>query len=74
MKKFNYAFRIKHYALLFLVAVIMFVCQNVQAQSSPQWVKNLPAAQNSEQMVVVAWIQGTTAWISMHEKNLGNKS
>ena len=23
----------------------------------------------AEQMIVVAWIQGTTAWISMHEKN-----
>ena len=57
---------------LTLVAVIMFVCQSVQAQSSPQWVKNLPAAQNFNQMVVVAWIQGTTAWISMHEKINGD--
>ncbi len=47
----------------------MFLCQTTQAATpSPQWVKNLPAAQNSEQMVVVAAIQGTTAWISMHEK------
>ena len=52
---------------LMLVAVIMFVCQSAQATPSPQWVKNLPAAQISEQMVVVAGIQGTTAWISMHE-------
>ena len=53
-----------------LVALIMFVSQSAQAATtSPQWVKNLPAAQTSEQMVVVAGIQGTTAWISMHEKN-----
>ncbi|MBR2520368.1 MAG: L,D-transpeptidase family protein [Selenomonadaceae bacterium] len=57
---------------LTLVAVILFACQSVQAQSSPQWVKNLPAAQNSNQMIVVAWIQGTTAWISMHEKINGD--
>ena len=54
---------------LMLVMMIMFVTQTAQAEPSPQWVKNLPAAKNSEQMVVVAWIQGTTAWISMHEKN-----
>ena len=54
-----------------LVALIMFVSQTAMASTpSPQWVKNLPAAKTSEQMVVVAGIQGTTAWISMHEKNL----
>ena len=53
-----------------LVALIMFVSQTAMAATpSPQWVKNLPAAKTSEQMVVVAGIQGTTAWISMHEKN-----
>ena len=47
----------------------MSICQTAQAVTpSPQWVKNLPAAQTSGQMVVVAAIQGTTAWISMHEK------
>ena len=53
-----------------LVALIMFVSQTAMASTpSPQWIKNLPAAKTSEQMVVVAGIQGTTAWISMHEKN-----
>ena len=57
-----------------LLAVMMFVCQSAQAAtSSPQWVKNLPAARNSEQMVIVAGIQGSTAWISMHEKNLSGE-
>ncbi len=51
-----------------LLALIIFSAQSVQAAPSPQWVKNLSAAKTSEQMVVVAGIQGTTAWISMHEK------
>ena len=52
-----------------MVAVIMFICQTAQASTpSPQWVKNLSAAKNSEQMIVVAGVQDTTAWISMHEK------
>ena len=54
---------------LTLVAVILFVCQNVQAAPSPQWVKNLTFKQNYEQMIVVAGVRGSTAWISMHEKN-----
>ena len=54
---------------LALVMMIMFVFQSAQASPSPQWVKNLPAAQNSKQMVIVAGVQGSDAWISMHEKN-----
>ncbi|MBQ4402871.1 MAG: hypothetical protein II857_00475, partial [Selenomonadaceae bacterium] len=53
-----------------LVVMMMFAFQSAQAATpSPQWIKNLPAARDSEQMVVVAGVQGTTAWISMHEKN-----
>ena len=56
-------------SFLVLVAVIIMICQSAQAASpSPQWIKNLPAAKNSEQMVVVAGVQGSNAWISMHEK------
>ncbi|MBR0261081.1 MAG: hypothetical protein IJQ85_04725 [Selenomonadaceae bacterium] len=52
-----------------LVAVmIMFAFQNAQAQPSPQWVKDLPAAKASKQMVIIAGVQGSDAWISMHEK------
>ncbi len=59
---------------LLLAVMIMFAFQSAQAATpSPQWVKNLPAAKNSEQMVIVAGIQGTTAWISMHEKNLNGE-
>ena len=50
------------------VMMIMFAFQTAQASPSPQWVKNLPAAKTSEQMVIVAGVQGSTAWISMHEK------
>ena len=54
---------------IFLTVVMMlFVSQSACAEPSPQWIKNLPAARDSEQMVVVAWLQGTNAWISMHEK------
>ncbi len=53
---------------LALAAAIMLLCQTAQASSSPQWIKNLPAARTAEQMIIVAGIQGTTAWISMHEK------
>ena len=48
----------------------MFVSQAAQASTpSPPWVKNLPAAKTSTQMVIVAGVQGSSAWISMHEKN-----
>ena len=54
---------------IFLTVVMMlFVSQSACAEPSPQWIKNLPAAKTSTQMVVVAWTQGTNAWISMHEK------
>ncbi|MBR5912762.1 MAG: L,D-transpeptidase family protein [Selenomonadaceae bacterium] len=41
------------------------------AQSTtPQWIQNLPAAQNVNQIFVVAQIgEKTTAWISMHQKD-----
>ena len=51
-----------------LVALIMFLSQTAQASPSPQWVKNLPAAQNVDQMVVVAGTDKSNALISMHEK------
>ncbi len=55
-----------------LVVLMIALSQTAQAIPSPQWVKDLYAAQNSDQMVVVAWIQGTTAWISMHERINGD--
>lgn len=40
---------------------------------SPEWVQQLPEAYTSQQMFVVAGVEGTTAWISMHEKNSPGK-
>ena len=37
---------------------------------SPEWVTALPEADTAAQMLVVANYEGTTAWISMHEKDV----
>ncbi len=43
----------------------------VSAEQSPQWIKNLPAAKTATQLFIVAQVgEKTTAWISMHEKDL----
>ena len=39
------------------------------ATPSPEWVAGLPAAEGASQIFVVAGVGGTTAYISMHEKN-----
>ena len=50
--------------------LVMMMCATVSAREiSPQWVKDLEIAKNATQMVVVAGIGETTAWISMHEKD-----
>ncbi|MBR6014038.1 MAG: L,D-transpeptidase family protein [Selenomonadaceae bacterium] len=61
----------KLFSALVLLLSFIFVGQ-VSAQSfseTPQWVKDLPAAKNAKQLFVVAGMGGTTAWISMHEKD-----
>ena len=56
--------------ILIIFTLVMMMCTTVSAQEmSPQWVKDLEAAKNAEQMVIVAGIGKTTAWISMHEKD-----
>ena len=46
------------------------MCIIVSAKEMPpQWVKDLEAAKNATQMVIVAGMGKTTAWISMHEKD-----
>ena len=58
----------KFFALMLVVSFLLV--NKVFAQESPQWIKNLPAAQNANQLFVVAQIgEKTTAWISMHEKD-----
>ena len=55
---------------LMVVINILLICKNISAAESPQWIKNLSEAKNSQQMIVVAGIGKTTAWISMHSKDL----
>ena len=43
------------------------------AEPSPEWVTKLPEADTAKQMFVVAAYEGTTAWISMHEKDKSGK-
>ena len=38
-------------------------------RKSPAWVTNLEAAQDAEQLIVVAGVGKTTAYVTMHEKN-----
>ena len=37
--------------------------------ASPEWVGKLPAAQNAQQLLVVAGVGRSTAWISMHVRD-----
>ena len=55
--------------ILTIFMVMMLVCTTVSAEKSPKWVAELDAAKNANQMVIVAGIGATTAWISMHEKD-----
>ncbi len=40
----------------------------VALENSPVWVASLPQAQDAEQLMVVAGVGETTAWVSLHEK------
>ena len=44
-----------------------FVKQEVRP--SPEWVTELPAAQDADQLIVVAGVDKSTAYITMHEKS-----
>ena len=54
-----------------LILVVSFMFANLAAAAqSPQWIQNLPAARNANQLIVVAQVgEKTTAWISMHERD-----
>ena len=53
-----------------IFAIMLLTCGTVFAkENSPEWVKNLSAAQNANQILVIAGIEQTTACVSMHEKN-----
>ncbi len=59
----------KFFLTAILVCSLIFSVSQVQAAETPQWIKNLPSAQNAEQILVVAATGKTTAWISMHERD-----
>lgn len=41
----------------------------LEPEDSPEWVQALPQAEEAEQLFIVAEKNGTTAWVSMHEKD-----
>lgn len=53
-----------------VVVLLSFGAAGAEArEASPEWVRNLPAAREANQMVVVAGVGETTAWISLHERD-----
>lgn len=40
-----------------------------EVRKSPEWVTKLKAAQDADQLIVVAGVDKTTAYVTMHEKN-----
>lgn len=40
-----------------------------EIRKSPEWVTKLDAAKEAEQLIVVAGVDKTTAYVTMHEKN-----
>lgn len=42
---------------------------DIPPKATPQWIQNLPAAQQAQQLFVVAGVDKTTAWVSLHQKN-----
>ena len=53
-------------------ATDLYFTQQV-ARTSPEWVTKLEAAKDAEQMIVVAGVDKTTAYITMHEKDKDGK-
>lgn len=54
----------------FLVNFIFFNHASAQSYSeTPQWIQDLPVAQDVEQLFVVAGTGRTTAWVSFNEKD-----
>ena len=46
---------------------------NQEVRESPGWVKKLDAAEDAEQLIVVAGVDKSTAYITMHEKDENGK-
>lgn len=54
--------------LVMMMVVSLMVMTKVNAEESPQWIQKLESAKNTSQMIVVAGVGQTTAWISMPQK------
>lgn len=65
----------KIFTLAVMISTLIVGNNFAFAQSTtPQWIQNLPAAQNANQIFVVAQLGGqTTAWVSMHVKDLNGE-
>ena len=61
------------YLVFTIMAVVLFAPAVSDAKigtvPSPGWVAALPAAEKTDQLVVVGGVGKTTAWVSMHQKN-----
>ena len=63
----------KIFAVLWAVAILT-ACSVAAAaawEEAPDWVRELPQAQDAEQLFVVAGVGKTTAWVSLYEKDQG---
>lgn len=47
--------------------------QNQNPTDSPEWLMKVDGVENSDQIIVVAGVEGTTAYVSMHEKDSDGK-
>ncbi len=64
------------FAIVVVMILTLIVSSNIAAAQSttPQWIQKLPAAQNANQIFVVAQVgEKTTAWVSMHVKDFNGE-
>lgn len=56
-------------AVTFAMFSVTAEAKSKKSAPSPEWVANLSVAQDAEQIFVVAAVDKTTAWVSLHEKD-----
>ncbi|MBR1396869.1 MAG: L,D-transpeptidase family protein [Selenomonadaceae bacterium] len=52
-----------------LISLLMINGTASAKELSPEWVKQLPSAKEATQLLIVAGVGKTTAWVSMHERD-----
>ncbi len=63
------------FAMVLMLAMMLGISQSEAATkfdtlpASPEWIDKIPAAQNAQQLLVVAGIGHSTAWVSMHVRD-----